>query len=111
MAGAWSRGGADSRRSAAGSRPCAHCKTPVITQLVGQRAALKVTVDAEPLPRAEALALAEPNRLVWCLADLAGGGTELRWGCRRACGHGAVIEHRCPAGMPAAGGRAEGGLW
>ncbi|MFG2372597.1 hypothetical protein ACGFY9_14100 [Streptomyces sp. NPDC048504] len=104
------RGGADSRRSTAGPRPCAHCNTPVITQLVGQRAALKVTADAEPIPRADAVALAEPNRLVWCLAVLAGGSTELRWACRSACKHGAVIEHRCPAGTPA-GGRAEETLW
>lgn len=90
---------------------CPSCGAPAITQLVGQRAALKVTVDAEPIPRAEALALAEPNRLVWCLVVLAGGGSELRWGCRRACRHGAVIEHRCPAGTAAAGGRAEETLW
>lgn len=96
------RGSADSR--------CPSCSAPLITQWVGHRAALKVNADAEPIPRTDAHRLAEPNRLVWCLAQLAGGGQELRWACRSACEHGAVIEHRCPAGTPA-GREEEGTLW
>jgi hypothetical protein len=106
------RGGADSRRSAAGARACERCGTPVITQLVGHRAALKATADAEPIPLDQALALREPNRLAWCLAPLRSGGAELRWlhtaGAR--CGLEHVIDHRCPPGTPA-GRRPEGTLW
>lgn len=107
--GARPQRGADSRRSAAG-RTCERCGASVIKQLVGHRAALNVTADAEPLPLAEALALVEPNRLAWCLVRLHSGGAELRWRCRSTCGHGTVIEHRCPPGTPA-GRRPEGALW
>lgn len=111
MAGAWSRGGADFRRSAAGPRPCERCGSPVYTQWTRGSASLKVTADAEPIPLAQALALAEPNRLAWCLAALRGGGVEVRWRCRTACKHGVVIEHRCPADVQEFGRRPEGGLW
>lgn len=109
--GARPQGGADSRRSAAGRSTCAQCGAPVLKQLVGQRAALNVTADAEPIPRDEALALQEPNRLVWCLAQLRGGGVELRWRCDTACEHGAVIEHRCPAEARQYGRKPEGAMW
>jgi hypothetical protein len=82
----------------------------VLRQEVGRRAALKVTTDAEPIPLAEAMALAEPNRLVWCLAQLHSGRVELRWYCRTECRHGAVIEHRCPPGTPLTP-KPEGALW
>ncbi|MFK0124929.1 hypothetical protein ACIQSP_16635 [Streptomyces nigra] len=106
-------GGDNSRRPAAGPRPCEHCGQPVLRQLVGHRAALKVTADAEPLPLDQALALREPNRLVWCLARLHGGDAELRWRCRggEACRHEAVIEHRCPPEIRQFGAKPEGGLW
>jgi hypothetical protein len=74
-------------------------------------ASLKVTVDAAPIPLAQALALAEPNRLTWCLAVLHGGGVEVRWRCRVECGHAVVIEHRCPAGVAQYGRRPEGAMW
>ncbi|MEV7140724.1 hypothetical protein [Streptomyces tauricus] len=109
--GARPQRGADSRRSAAGTRTCIRCATPVIKQLVGHRAALTVIADAEPIPLAQALRLVEPNRLMWCLAVLAGGGTELRWSCRRACGHAHVIEHRCPPEVGEFGRRPEGAMW
>lgn len=109
--GARPQRGADSRRSAAGDRPCFRCGTPVIEQSVGRTAALRVIADAEPIPREEALAMREPNRLVWCLAVLRGGGLELRWRCRSRCGHGAVIEHRCPPGASEYGRRPEGAMW
>jgi hypothetical protein len=93
------------------ARTCEQCGTAVLRQLVGHRAALKVTADAISLPAAEALALREPNRLVWCVAELRGGGVELRWRCRTACEHGAVIEHRCPVEARAYGRRPEGAMW
>lgn len=111
MSGAWSQKGAGARRPATRPRPCERCGAPVFKQLVGHRAALNVTADAEPIPRSEALQLAEPNRLVWCLTQLHGGGVELRWRCRHECGHGAVIEHRCPQEIREFGRRPEGGLW
>ncbi|MGW8719642.1 hypothetical protein ACWGNR_10075 [Streptomyces althioticus] len=111
MAGARSRRSDDSRRSSAGPRPCAHCGAPVITQLVGQSAALNVTADTTPIPRKEAMAMREPNRLVWCLAVRRSGDLELLWRCRTACGHGAVLEHRCPAEARQWGRRPEGAMW
>ena len=111
MTGARPQKGADSRRHAAGPRPCAHCGTRVLTQLVGQRAALHVTTDAEPIPYEQAMALREPNRLVWCLAIRRSGERELLWRCRTDCGHGAVIEHRCPPEVQAYGRRPEGAMW
>lgn len=103
--------GTGSRRSAAGTRPCEHCGTPVITQLVGRSVALNVTADAEPIPLADALRLVEPNRLMWCLATLAGGGSELRWTCRTTCAHEHVIEHRCPPEVGEFGRPPEGAMW
>ncbi len=107
--GARPQRGADSRRPAAG-RPCERCAAPVITQWTRGTASLKVTADAEPMPLTEALTLAEPNRLAWCLVALRSGGVELRWRCRHACSHGAVIEHRCPEGTPLTP-KPEGALW
>lgn len=111
MTGARPQKGADARRTAAGPRPCAHCGARVLTQLVGQRAALKVTADADPIPYEQAMALREPNRLVWCLAVRRGGERELLWRCRTDCGHGAVIEHRCPPEVQQYGRRPEGAMW
>lgn len=104
-------GGADSRRLAAGTLQCERCGAPVIRQWVGHRAALKVIADAEPIPAADALRLVEPNRLAWCLVALRSGGAELRWRCRTRCGHGVVIEHRCPPEVSEYGRRPEGAMW
>lgn len=91
-------------RTAAGPTPCDRCGGLVLRQLVGQRAALRVVADAEPIPLARALALTEPNRLAWCLAVLRSGTAELRWRCKWGCGHATVIEHRCPEGTPSVAG-------
>ncbi|WP_329336167.1 hypothetical protein OG252_13300 [Streptomyces sp. NBC_01352] len=126
MAGAWSQTGADSRRSAAGpARPmtaydkqrgahpweCERCGTAVLKQLVGRRAALNVTADAEPVTRERAAALVEPNRLAWCLVRLRNGSPDLRWRCRNECGHAVAIEHRCPTDVQEFGRRPEGAMW
>lgn len=94
----------------ASPRSCDRCGAPVLRQEVGQRAALRVIADAESIPLEQALRLVEPNRLAWCLVVLHGGGFDLRWQCRGVCGHGTVIEHRCPEGTPV-GRRPEGTLW
>ncbi|MCX4703911.1 hypothetical protein [Streptomyces sp. NBC_01373] len=83
----------------------------MLKQLVGQRAALNVIADAEPIPLAAALALVEPNRLAWCLMQLRNGEAELRWRCRPACEHDVVIEHRCPTEVAQYGRRPEGAMW
>lgn len=101
----------DARRTAAGPRRCPLCGAPVLKQLVGQRAALHVTADANPIPLEQAMALREPNRLVWCLAVRRSGERELLWRCRTGCGHGAVIEHRCPPEIRQFGRRPEGAMW
>jgi len=97
----------------ASHRSCDRCGAAVLRQEVGHRAALKVTADAEPILLAKALALREPNRLVWCLVQLCSGDVELRWRCRnrKPCSHGLVIEHRCPAEAAAYGRRPEGAMW
>ncbi len=94
----------------ASPRSCDRCGAPVLRQLVGRRAALNVTADAEPRPIAELLPLIEPNRLLWCLATLYSGAPDLRWRCRTECAHATVIQHRCPEGTPP-GRRPEGALW
>lgn len=90
---------------------CPRCGHPVLQQLVGRRAALPVTADAEPMSVAEAEQLREPNRLHWCLRKTS-NGIELRWriDCGPACAHGHVVDHRCPQGTPP-GRRPEGALW
>lgn len=93
------------------SKRCPACGMPVIRQWVGRVAALKVIADFAPISVEEARQLVEPNRLAWCVAELAGGGFELRWRCRTKCQHGLVIEHRCPPEAREYGAKPEGGLW
>ncbi|MGW1587290.1 hypothetical protein [Streptomyces sp. NPDC002386] len=76
------------------------CGRTVLRQLVGQRAALDVTADADELTAAAAAALREPNRLDWCVRQR-GAGPDLRWVDRRNhpadCPHPHVIGHLCSA--------------
>ncbi|WP_225825652.1 hypothetical protein [Streptomyces naphthomycinicus] len=99
------------RSQGASRRSCDRCGAPVLRQLVGHRAALKVTADAEPIPLPEARALMEPNRLAWCLVTLHSGDPDLRWQCRSKCGHSTVIEHRCPLQIQEFGQKPEGAMW
>lgn len=98
--------------SGAAHQDCPRCGAPVWRQLVGRMAALNVVADRVPLPLDDALALASPNRLVWCAADLYGGGTDLRWLHMNGlpCPHQHVVDHECPEGTPP-GRRPEGTLW
>jgi len=100
-----------SRTRGGSPQRCPSCGEPVLTQWAGQVAALKVTADFESIPEEEARQLIEPNRLAWCVAELRGGGFELRWRCGTACQHGLVIEHRCPPGAKEYGRKPEGAMW
>lgn len=77
-----------------------HCGRTVLRQLVGNRAALDVTADADPLTAVQAAALREPNRLDWCVRAT-GGGSVLMWAdCHRRradCDRPHVIDHQCNA--------------
>ncbi|MFI7010013.1 hypothetical protein [Streptomyces sp. NPDC050145] len=92
-----------SRSSNGARRTRCRCGRTVLRQLVGQRAALDVTADADELTAAAAAALREPNRLDWCLRKRA-DGPDLLWSSpshRANCPHPHVIDHQCTA--PAAG--------
>lgn len=74
------------------------CGRTVLRQLVGLRAALDVTADAEPMSAAAAAALREPNRLDWCLRETKAGLTLLWADCRQRsaeCTRPHVIDHQC----------------
>lgn len=84
---------------------CPSCGAPVITQLVGQRAALKVTADLTPLTPEQQRQLREPNRLIFCLRTNSLGHQHLTWldpWHPPDCPHGRihVAEHRCPPADP-----------
>lgn len=89
-------------RSGSARRVRCRCGRPVLRQLVGNRAALDVTADADPMPAAEAAALREPNRLDWCLRHTK-HGIDLRWVDRfhpANCPHPHVIDHTCTSPAP-----------
>lgn len=91
--------------SGSARRVLCRCGRTVLRQLVGNRAALDVTADADELSVAAAAALREPNRLDWCV-HTAKGGPDLRWAdCRRRkaeCTRPHVIDHQCTAPPAAA---------
>lgn len=91
-------------RGGAPTRCCPSCGTPVITQLVGNRAALNVTADLTPLTPEQQRQLREPNRLIWCLRTNSLGHRRLVWldpWHPPDCPHGDhVAEHRCPPAEP-----------
>ncbi|AEW94632.1 MULTISPECIES: hypothetical protein [Streptomycetaceae] len=99
------------RRSSSGARRtrCPRCGRPVITQLVGRRAALAVVADDEPMPTARAAGRTTPDRLAWCLRDGPFAGIDLRWVYRSHppdCPHPHVLDHQCTAPLrPPAGPR------
>jgi hypothetical protein len=85
------------------------CGRTVLRQLVGNRAALDVTADADELTAAAAAMLREPNRLDWCVRRRK-DGPDLAWVDRRNhpadCLRPHVIDHQCtapavPARLPA----------
>ncbi|MFI9600362.1 hypothetical protein ACIHCX_10855 [Streptomyces sp. NPDC052043] len=83
------------------------CGRTVLRQLVGRRAALDVTADADELTAAAAAELREPNRLDWCVRQRK-SGPDLAWVDRRnhpaGCPRPHVIDHKCTA-PPAAASR------
>lgn len=86
--------GSGARRTA-----CPRCRRPVLRQLVGRRAALDVTADADLMPPAAAASLTGPNRLAWC-ARRSGAEVDLRWVLSShpaTCPHPHVIDHACTA--------------
>ncbi|WP_240044764.1 hypothetical protein [Streptomyces alboflavus] len=76
------------------------CGRAVLRQLVGRRAALDVTADADEMTAAAAAGLREPDRLDWCLRTTK-AGPDLRWAdCHSrggGCSHPHVIDHQCAA--------------
>lgn len=83
---------------------CPACRTPVIKQLVGERAALNVTADPTPLTPEQQAQTREPNRLIWCLRHSKFGTRRLVWlnpWHPPDCPHGDhVTDHRCPPAEP-----------
>lgn len=78
---------------------CPRCGLPVLTQLVGHRAALSVMADDVPLQPAKAQAMTGPNRLAWCLRESRWSAAQLRWVHRGThpadCPYPHVIDHQC----------------
>ncbi|WP_030928445.1 hypothetical protein [Streptomyces sp. NRRL B-24720] len=97
MSGRASRKGGDDSR-------CPSCSAPVLRQLVGNRAALNVTADLQPLTRDQQATASTPNRLIWCLKTAGPHSTpRLCWTGRSHpadCAHPHVAEHQCPPAEP-----------
>ncbi|MFD5058229.1 hypothetical protein [Streptomyces sp. NPDC058394] len=90
---------ARSRATGADDSRCPSCEAPLLTQWVGDRAALRVTVALRSLTPEQQAAARTPNRLIWCLKT--GGphsSPRLRWTGRTHptdCPHPHVAEHHC----------------
>ena len=98
--------GRASSHGSSGGR-CPGCRAPILTQWVGDTAALKATVDlpdpAEPHPYAPAAAASTPDDLVWCLPRPRHGPLRLRWTTGRHppdCPHQHLTSHHCPPADP-----------
>ncbi|MFE9921602.1 hypothetical protein ACFYQA_08465 [Streptomyces sp. NPDC005774] len=95
--------GAGRRRSGADTSRCPACGRPLLTQWVGDTAALRAAVTLPPadtrLPYTEALKHRTPNNLVWCLPRRQYGPLRLRWTHNRHppdCPHQHLTSHNCP---------------
>ncbi|MFI6251471.1 hypothetical protein [Streptomyces sp. NPDC051016] len=93
--------GRASNQSSSTSR-CPSCSAPILTQWVGDTAALKAIVDlpapAEPRPYGPAAAVSTPHDLVWCLPRPHHGPLRLRWTNPRHppnCPHQHLTTHHC----------------
>lgn len=89
------QGGDDSR--------CPACSAPVLTQLVGTRAALTVTADLRPLTPAQQAAARTPHRLIWCLKTSPHTTPRLRWTDPwhpPDCAYPHLTDHQCPPAQP-----------
>ncbi|MFG3349541.1 hypothetical protein ACGF1Z_31345 [Streptomyces sp. NPDC048018] len=88
------------RATGAADSRCPSCAAPVLTQWVGDRAALRVTADLRPLTPEQQQAVRTPNRLIWCLHSRPHATPRLRWLSRwhpPDCPHPHVTEHACTA--------------
>lgn len=88
-----------SKRGSADSR-CPACSAPLITQWVGDTAALKVTADLRPLSPEQQATVRTPNRLIWCLKTGPHRAPRLRWINQihpADCPHKHVTDHQCTA--------------
>lgn len=94
-----------SRAAGAVTTKCPRCAAPLVTQLVGDRAALHVTADLIDLkPDQEAAVRADPNRLIWCYRTPRHGTPRLTWRPRPHppdCPHQHLADHAC-TGPPSA---------
>jgi hypothetical protein len=82
---------------------CPACGMPLLTQWVGDVAAIKARVTLHPaedrLPYPQALADRTPDDLVWCLPRPRFGALRLRWTTGRHppdCPHQHLTSHKCP---------------
>lgn len=93
------------RAAGAVTTTCPRCAAPLITQLVGDRAALHVTADPQPLtPDQETTVRTDPNRLTWCYRATPHSTPRLTWRTRPHppdCPHQHVADHAC-TGPPTA---------
>jgi hypothetical protein len=91
------------RQGAADSR-CPACRAPLLTQWVGQVAALRAAVDPAPIQPGTEQQIRGPNRLTWCLLTGPHHPPRLLWRCHprdRPCTrHTVVAEHHCPPATP-----------
>ncbi|MFJ8855143.1 hypothetical protein [Streptomyces sp. NPDC102437] len=87
------------RRTAPDRTHCPGCRAPILTQLVGNRAALNVTADLRRLTPEQQAEARTPHRLIWCLKTRGPHSTpRLRWIDRwhpPDCPHPHVTEHHC----------------
>lgn len=96
------------RAAGAVTTKCPRCAAPLVTQLVGDRAALHVTAELTPLtPAEEAAVRVDRNRLTWCYRVTAHGTPRLTWKTQPHppdCPHQHVADHACtgpPTAAPA----------
>ncbi|MEV6081700.1 hypothetical protein AB0L80_42490 [Streptomyces sp. NPDC052069] len=92
-----------SGRAATTTTRCPGCRAPILTQLVGHRAALNVTADIRPLTPEQQAEARTPHRLIWCLKSSPHSTPRLRWIDRLHppdCPHPHVADHHCPPAAP-----------
>ncbi|KAF2774667.1 hypothetical protein [Streptomyces sp. OM5714] len=99
--------GARRNRGGTGASRCPGCGQPLLSQWVGDTAAIRATVTLPPadarLPYTQALKNRTPNNLVWCLPRGPHRAPRLRWTHGRHppdCPHQHLTAHTCPPAPP-----------